>query len=90
MIPTTRQLRLCFDAHRDATADWVSPDRVITYSLAGNQRIRSDSISGTVYTVARHVEDINITVSANEITILVDFRVGDFAETYTFITRDVQ
>ena len=90
MLPTSRELRLCFDASRDATADWIAPDRVITYSLSGDQLVRSDSISGTVYTVARYVDDIDMTVAANEITILIDFQIGDFNETYTFVTRDVQ
>ena len=90
MLPTTRELRLCFDSGRDATADWVAPDRVITYSLDGDQLIRTDSISGTVYTVARYVEDIDMVASANEITISIDFQLGDFVETYTFVTRDVQ
>jgi hypothetical protein len=40
--------------------------------------------------VARFVDDINVTAAANEIAISIDFQIGDFDETYTFTTRDVQ
>ena len=91
MIPSTREIRLCYDADRDATADWVAPDRVVTYSLnpvtgwfdltpSGDPSLR----------LPRFVDDIAITAAANEITIDIDFRLGDFAETYTIQTRDVQ
>ena len=90
MIPSTREIRLCYDADRDASADWVAPDRVIIYSLDGNRLVRSDAVSGNVYTVARFVDDIAITAAANEITIAIDFRLGEFVETYTVQTRDVQ
>tara|TARA_R110002049_G_scaffold4601_5_gene32092 strand:- start:134565 stop:135152 length:588 start_codon:yes stop_codon:yes gene_type:complete len=90
MIPTTREIRLCYDADRDATADWIAPDRVITYSLAGDRLVRSDAISGVDFTVARYVDDIDIVADAGEITFAIDFQIGNFAQSYTFVTRDVQ
>jgi prepilin-type N-terminal cleavage/methylation domain-containing protein len=89
LIPHSRELRLCFDSDQDATADWVAPDRVITYSLDGDQLIRTDLSTGNVYTVARWIDDVEFATAANEIRIIIDFEAGDFTETYTFATSDI-
>ena len=89
MIPSAQEIRLCYDSDRDATADWIAPDRVVTYTLSNGRLIRTDQLTGNVYTVARFVDDINITVGSGEITILIDFQIGNFTETYTFIAQDV-
>jgi type II secretory pathway component PulJ len=88
-IPNPGELRLCFDADQNATADWVAPDRVITYTVDGDQLVRTDQLTGNVYTVARWVDDAQFTVGANEIVITIDFEAGDFTETYTFATSDI-
>ena len=89
MIPSVDELRLCFDADQDASADWIAPDRVITYSMVGDRLVRSDAISGNTYTVARYVSDVQFIVSAGEINISVEFQFGGFTETYTFVTSDL-
>lgn len=89
MIPTIDELRLCFDADQDASADWIAPDRVIIYSLQGDRLIRSDSSSGNVYTVARYVEDVQFVINGNQIEVSIEFRVGGFTETYSFVTSDL-
>lgn len=89
MIPNANELRLCFDADQDATADWVAPDRVIIYSLDGDQLIRTDQVSGNTYTVARLVDDIEFTIGVGEINIAIDFQAGDFTESYVFATSDI-
>ncbi|QDT13320.1 prepilin-type N-terminal cleavage/methylation domain-containing protein [Stieleria marina] len=89
MIPNSQELRLCFDADQNATADWVAPDRVIIYSLWDGQLIRSDATTGNTYTVARWVNDIDFNVGVNEIIITIDFEAGNFTETYTFATSDI-
>jgi len=90
MIPQPSELRLCFDADQNATADWFAPDRVIVYMVDDNQLIRTDQVSGNTYTVARWVDDIEFTVGVDEIIISIDFQAGDFAETYTFATSDIR
>lgn len=89
LVPSVDELRLCFDADQDASADWIAPDRVITYSLDGNRLVRSDAISGDVYTVARFVDDVQFVVGGGRIDISIDFAVGDFTETYSFATADL-
>ncbi len=89
MVPSVDELRLCFDANHDASADWIAPDRVITYSLQGDRLIRGDAISGNLYTVARHVNDIQFVVGGGEINIAIDFDFAGFSETYTFVTADL-
>lgn len=89
LIPSIDELRLCFDSDHDASADWIAPDRVITYSLQGDRLIRSDAESGTVYTVARYVDEVEFVVAAGEITITIDFELAGFTETYSFVTADV-
>lgn len=89
LIPSPTELRLCFDADKDASADWIAPDRVVTYSLSNNQLVRTDALSGAQYTVARHVDDVEFVLGGDEITISLDFVAGDFATTYTFLVSDV-
>ena len=89
LIPSVDELRLCFDSDQDASADWISPDRVITYSLQGDRLIRSDAETGNVYTVARYVDDVQFVVAGSELTISIDFDLAGFTETYSFVTADV-
>ena len=89
MIPTVDELRLCFDAQQDATADWIAPDRVIIYTHVGDQLLRTDQISGVTYTVARYVEDVQFIAASDEIRVLIDFEFGGATESYTFVTADV-
>ena len=89
MIPTINELRLCFDSGRDATADWIAPDRVIIYTQIDDRLIRSDQISGNSYTVARYVDDVEFIAAGGQITVTIDFAIGDAAETYTVVASDV-
>jgi hypothetical protein len=89
MIPSVGELRLCFDANRDASADWIAPDRVIIYTQIGDRLVRSDQISGSSFTVARHVDDVRFVAAAGQITVLIDFTFAGTTETYTMVTSDV-
>ena len=89
MIPSVNELRLCFDSDRDASADWIAPDRVVIYTQIGNRLVRSDLISGSSYTVARHVDDVQFIAASGEITVLIDFAFGNATETYTMVTSDI-
>ena len=90
MIPNKQELRLCFDADRDVSADWIPPDRVITYTLQGTNLVRTDQLSGNTFTVARHVEDIKFKHGGNKIKVEIDFELADAFRSYTFVTADVQ
>ncbi len=89
MIPSADELRLCFDAGIDGSADWVSPDRVIIYSATDGQLIRSDLENGRTNVVANLVDAVNFEVTGNELRITLDFRLGGVTETYVFNTPDI-
>lgn len=86
MVPTADELRLCFDAGVDASADWVSPDRVVIYYVSDGQLIRSDVENGRTNVVAHLVDSINFEVIGNELQITLSFRLGGAEETYVFNT----
>ena len=67
----------------------IPPDRVIIYSLDSGRLVRSDAVSGTDYTVARFVDDVEFTVAGGDLEISIDFSFGDFDETYSFTTADL-
>lgn len=89
MIPNVNELRLCFDANQDASADWVAPDRVVIFTLVGSNLVRSDQLTGNEYVVARHVDQVEFTAAAGQIDITIDFTFGGFSETYVFATSDI-
>lgn len=89
MIPSAQELRLCFDSGDDASADWIAPDRVIIYYLDGTNLVRDDMLSGSTYTVARHVSGIQFSADGTEITIDLDMAFGKVSESYTFLSSDV-
>lgn len=86
MIPTADELRLCFDSDNDASADWVSPDRVIIYFESDGQLIRSDIENGRTNVVANLVDEVNFEVIGSELRITIDFELGNVAESYVFNT----
>ena len=89
LVPSVDELRLCFDADQDASADWIAPDRVITYSLAWRSIGPFGCDQRRVFTVARFVNDVQFVVAGGEINISIDFTFGGFAETYSFATADL-
>ena len=56
----TDELRLCFDSSDEATADWMAPDLVVTYSLDEDRLVRSENLSGRSFVVARYVEGFTV------------------------------
>lgn len=89
MIPSNDELRLCFDHELDASADWADPDRVVTYTLVAGRLLRTDAETGVTVTVANNVTGIQYAVDGNEIDISIDFQIGGFSETYTFVTSNL-
>ena len=84
IIPTADEMRLCFDADVNGTADWVSPDRVIIYFESDGQLIRSDLENGRTNVVAQLVDNANFEFIGNELRITLDFQLGSATETYVF------
>jgi type II secretory pathway pseudopilin PulG len=89
MIPTSNELRLCYDHDLDASADWVDPDWVVTYTFVDDRILRSDAVTGVTVTVAHNVSDIQFSIDGNDINIEIEFQVGGFTETYTFVTSNL-
>lgn len=89
MIPNSSELRLCFDNEIDASADWADPDRVVTYTFVDDRLLRSDAVTGVTIVVAHNVSSVQYSVNGNDINIAIDFQVGGFTETYTFITSNL-
>ena len=89
LIPSASELRLCYDADRDASADWVLPDHVVIYRIDNGQLVRDNLTDSTTYLVARHVDDVTFEADGNEITIEIDFAYGGAAESYSFATSDI-
>ena len=89
MVPSADELRLCFDEDDNATADWVSPDRVIIYYETDGHLIRSDIESNRTNVIAHLVESVNFEVIGNELRITIEFTLGDVSETYVFNTPNI-
>ena len=88
MIPSDQELRLCFDADRDASADWISPDRVVAYTLNGRELVRTDQLTGTTFTVARHVDGIKFKKGGSKLKVEIDFDLAGVVRSYTFEAAD--
>lgn len=82
------ELRLCFDADEDGSVDWVD-DRIITYSLDGEQLIRTDSVSGTDFVVAENLSVLQFSIDSG--VIITDFQIslGGIDEPFTLTTADL-
>lgn len=88
-IPSDSELRLCFDSDANGSADWISPDRVITYSVDDGQLIRSDLEVNQTIVIAELVDAIEFSIVGNEIQIELDFELGNLQRSYIFNTRDL-
>lgn len=86
MVPTADELRLCYDDDDDASADWISPDRVIIYYELDGQLVRADIESNRVNVIAHLVESVNFEVIGSELRISIAFQLGQVSETYVFNT----
>ena len=89
MVPSADELRLCFDASRNATADWVSPDRVVIYIESDGQLLRSDLLRSKTNVIAHHVESVEFEVIGNELRIEIEFDFAGVSESYTFNTPNL-
>ena len=82
------QLRLCYDGPTpDGVANWAGPDRVIRYEVQGNQLLRIDQTTGSVFVVANHVSDFRVVGFTETTRIDLDLRYRDFDRHYTLIVQ---
>jgi len=67
--PADGQLWLCFDGGTEPNGepDWGGDDTVIIYQAASGALIRRNQNDDTTFTVARHLEELNIHEVSNEI-----------------------
>jgi type II secretory pathway component PulJ len=90
MHPAGSQLWLCFDGGPEPSgvADWAPPDTVIVYQLESDQLVRWDRTAGASFTVARHVEDLQVTPrDARTVEIRLTFSFRKVKSTYILVAR---
>lgn len=91
MQPDSSQLRLCFDGGTtpNGTADWGTPDYVVTYYVDSNKLIRWDENSGTTFVVARDVDSFQtVDLGGGQLQLKLTFKYRKIDQTYTMIARD--
>jgi len=89
MVVEGSQLRLCFDGGpASGTADWADPDTVIAYEVLNGQLVRTNLKTGTAFTVAASVDQMQLTAQADGLRIDLAFSYRGFTRTYTMITHD--
>jgi hypothetical protein len=83
------ELRLCFDGGScNGTADWDAPDTVIVYRVLNGQFIRTNVNTGTVFTVAGNVNQMQATALPDGIRVDLTFAFRRETRTYTMIARE--
>ena len=89
MVVDGSQLRLCFDGEPVNTVpEWGAPDTVITYDVQANRLVRSNQQTGTAFTVAANVNQMQLTELADGVRIDLVFTYRDITRTYSIITKD--
>ncbi|NQU25620.1 MAG: hypothetical protein HQ567_30405 [Candidatus Nealsonbacteria bacterium] len=82
------QLRLCFDGEPiNAIPDWNAPDTVITYDVQANRLVRSNLQTGTAFTVAANVDQMQLTELPDGVRIDLTFTYRDITRTYSIIAK---
>ena len=91
MQPAGNQLWLCFDGGTtpNGSADWASPDTVITYALQGTQLVRTNQSTGATFVVANDVQSLSVQdLSGGLFEIQLTFSYRDVTQTFTLKARD--
>jgi hypothetical protein len=85
--PAGSSLRLCFDggALPNGLADWGDPDTVITYEVQDGNLVRWNESSGTTFTVARYVQQLQVADDGSGVEIRLRFVHRNLDRTYTLI-----
>jgi prepilin-type N-terminal cleavage/methylation domain-containing protein len=90
MQPANLVLRLCFDGGpvADGLADWGEPDTVISYEVQDGNLVRWDERSGTTFTVAQNVQQMELAEQGNGVEIKLTFAYHNITRTYTLVGLD--
>ena len=91
MEPTGNQLWLCFDggASPNGTANWASPDAVVTYELQGTQLVRMNQLTGATFIVANDLQSMSVQdLGGGLFQIKLTFSYRDVTQTFTLQARD--
>jgi type II secretory pathway component PulJ len=89
MVVAGPQLRLCFDGDPvNGAADWAAPDTVITYEVLGNRLVRANLSTGTAFTVATNVDQVQLTAQPDGVRLDLTFSYRNVTRTYTIIAQD--
>lgn len=90
LIVRGTQLWLCFDGGEtpDGVADWARPDTVISYYIESGQLVRWNQNTDTLFTVARHANELNVKEGGNEVEIELTFSYRNATRTHTLVARD--
>lgn len=83
------RLLLCFDADGDEVAEWGKPDVVIVYELQGSSLVRiNETDKGRSYVVSPRVTKFAPLQLADGLKIQYTVEDGDFANSFTLVSRD--
>jgi hypothetical protein len=88
LIVGDEELRLCYDGPvPNGQAEWAAPDRVIRYEVQGDQLVRIDQTTGSLFVVADHVEQFRVVgfPETTQIELSLEFR--GFNRHYTWIVQ---
>ncbi|MHC4398922.1 MAG: hypothetical protein ACYTG0_04505 [Planctomycetota bacterium] len=82
------ELQLCFDGNDDGQPDWAAPDTVVAYRVVADRLIRENVQTGSVFTVADHVDQLQLTELGDRINVALTFSFRDITRTYTIVAKD--
>jgi type II secretory pathway component PulJ len=83
------RLMLCFDgAPANGSADWASPDTVITYEVQDGRLVRLDQQTMGTFVVADRVDQFLVVDQGDRLRIDLTVTFRDFTNTYTLIAQD--
>ena len=90
MQPDGSVLRLCFDGGvlPDGVAEWGDPDTVINYHVQDGNLIRWDEHAGTMFIVARNVQQLELEDLGTGVQIKLTFVYRNWTRTYTLVGLD--
>jgi type II secretory pathway component PulJ len=89
MLPGDMQLWLCFDGGMppNGLPDWAPPDTVIAYLVEGDALVRWDQTANTSFTVARHIDNMQLVVEGDQLEIQLTFSYRKITRTCTLLAR---
>ena len=89
VVDEQEELWLCFDGDPiNDTADWASPDTVVTYHVENERLVRTNQQTGTSLVVADNVDQIQLADQADGVTIDLTLTYRNVTRTHTIVAKD--